>query len=721
MSGDRPASRYAVFDMSSRMQCLGSPNPLPNSFGDPNAQPPTPKQTPTSAAFPSPVFATPRQNQGIFREPEPGSWTPRFAEEYSVFNSTPGNLRGSQGSFSDFTPFPPADKSAGHQRFVSSESTSSGLPPHVGPLSPTFNYQLPPAEPAHQLPSSPFPVNTPKGKASQFGALPSPNPSRQASGSQSIQGSSKGSSQTQTATPPPSSRKDRRKLVPKLKMQQDGQDFGQPDFLGTSQSQDLNGLLGSPGDLFSYPMSAPVTAPDSFWDPSSLALPMDMDFNAGNIFHPETPSGHRHSGSFDWNNEVQMFQDPPQPPLASSKQGKAQPAAKKTRTLAPKPPTSDQFSTGPASNSMVTDPTGMDNPFGIMGSGGVDPGILSSRPQTAAADTSFNAMNDAGSAEAALAGSTKGQSSSGVRRSTSVKDGRNGKMPDRAFASSPVKPSAGRPGLGRSQSETRGRKSIGRGAIVNQPSTLRPMPPARNGSGMDAGRSSARSSGRVSPLKKQHRLSLASIPESASRPGSRASVNFYIGADGRAHAEPTHPAGDAKPKSRGPGSHTSADAQPWDDEYDSSSTDDEPIIIPSRNNSFNASFALPDPRRPVGSIFHPSRRSISDRSTSTLAASDAANAALIDAESEAETVMNDGADQDRADAANELLKVKENRQQGQNLFPSTKSQRFFAISGGGLHGNSISPTRTDSGSTTDEPGVRCICHRNEIVGFLVQW
>jgi hypothetical protein len=284
-----------------------------------------------------------------------------------------------------------------------------------------------------------------------------------------------------------------------------------------------------------------------------------------------------------------------------------------------------------------------------------------------------------------------------------------------------VKPSAPRPGLSRSQSENRGRKSIGRGAMVNQPAVTRPLPPARNGTGMDAGRNPVRTSGRVSPLKKQHRTSLASIPESAARLESRASVKFYIGADGRAHAEVTHPPGDAGLKSRGPGSHTSADAQPWDEDDDSSSTDDEPIIIPSRNNSFNSSFALPDPRRPVGSIFHPSRRSISDRSTSTLATSDAANAAGNDAESEAETVMDEDADQGGADAANELLKVKENRQQGPNLFSSSKSQHLFATSGGGFYGSTISPTRTDSGNTTDEPGVRCVCHRNEMTGFLVQW
>lgn len=648
-----------------------------NSFGDPNAQPPTPKQTPTSATFPSPVFATPQQSQGEFAES--GSWTPRFAEDYSVFNNTPGNLKGGQAQFTGFVPFTPTSQPGGHKRLLSSDSASTEAQLHAEQFSPDLT------APFQQLGSSAFPA----------------------------------SEQTQTATPPPTSKKGGRKLAPKLKMQQDGQEYPQPDFSGV-QPNDLSGFLGSPGDLFSYPMSAPVTGPDNnFWDPSSLDMSMDMDFNATDIFDPNLnsnpTSSHRHSTSFDWNSEVHMFQSPPQPaPAQTKKQQKAKPPAKKARALAPKPPAADQ-NTGtsvPGPHPVLMSNATLDhNPF-AMGSGdGVNPGILFSRPQTAAVGGSFDTTPHMGQAEAALAASA-GLADNNVRRSMSVRDTRNGNLPDRASASSPIKPSTARPGLSRSQSDNRGRKPIGRNTIVNQSS--RPIAPGRNIPSMDANR--APRSGRVSPLKRQNRLSgLASIPESANRPGSRASVKFYIGADGRAHAEAITE-GD-RPGSTGESRSRSSDGHLEEEESESSS-DDEPIIIPSRNTSFNASFALPDPRKPVGSIFHPSRRSISDRSTSTITASDSTHN-INDAASEAETVMNEG-DQEGGNAANELLKVRENRQHLSASFSGLKSQRLFGLAGG-AHGNSISPTRTDSGNTTDEPGVRCVCHRNDFTGFLVQW
>lgn len=54
------------------------------SFGNPNAQPPTPTQTPTSGQFPSPTaFQTPRNSSNFESR---GGWTPTFAEEYSVSN-----------------------------------------------------------------------------------------------------------------------------------------------------------------------------------------------------------------------------------------------------------------------------------------------------------------------------------------------------------------------------------------------------------------------------------------------------------------------------------------------------------------------------------------------------------------------------------------------------------------------------------------------------------
>ena len=497
-------------------------------------------------------------------------------------------------------------------------------------------------------------------------------------------------------------------------MNQDGQEYPQPDFMG-AQPNDMSGFLNSPGDLFSYPMSAPVTGPENnFWDPASLDMPMDMDFSATDFLdtnlNPNTTSSHRHSASFDWNSEPHMFQSPPQPvPAPIKKQQKTKPLAKKARALAPKPPATDAAS-APQPVLMSNGNMSIDNSFAMGPGDAVDPGILFSRPNSAAASGSFNMMPNMGQAEMALPGPANIPDES-ARRSMSIQNARKGQMPDRAAASSPIKPSAARPGLSRSMSDNRGRRPLGRNAVVMQSS--RSIAPARQIPGTDA-RGLSRS-GRISPLKKQNRQSgLASIPESANRPGSRASVKFYIGADGRAHAEAAGAGG--RPASNG-GSRSRSSGTPEDEESESSS-DDEPIIIPSRNASFNASFALPDPRKPVGSIFHPSRRSISDRSASTITASETSHN-INDAASEAETVLNEG-EQEGGDAANELLKVRENRQHLGSSFSGLKSQRLFGIPGG-THGNSISPTRTDSGNTTDEPGVRCVCHRNDFTGFLVQW
>ncbi len=130
--------------------------PVPHSFGDPNAQPPTPRETPKSDIFPSPVFETPKPAA----EPFDGAsgWTPRFAEEYSVFNATPGNLRGSQGPFVDFAPFTPYQPSAGDKRPLSAEGIAAEIAAHVNHFSPNPNLPLPPVDPARRLQSSPGPL-----------------------------------------------------------------------------------------------------------------------------------------------------------------------------------------------------------------------------------------------------------------------------------------------------------------------------------------------------------------------------------------------------------------------------------------------------------------------------------------------------------------------------------------------------------------------------------
>ncbi|KAF4121132.1 hypothetical protein GMORB2_2094 [Geosmithia morbida] len=711
-------------------------------------------------SFPSPASTTPQLYPGAFdhHHHDHGSRTPRFAEEYSVFNTTPGNLRRPPSPSGIFDPFIRPTQVAGHKRIHSVDSlsgdvtspshvdlsSSSSAEPESDKPSHSRDLPLPPVDSSLQLPSKDGPRNnllsTPRRKSPRRDPLASPNPPRQASGKKQQQQQQQSSFQpesprgfTQTATPPPTARKQRHDEPDQLSMNHHGhhqQDFGQPDFTGaSSHPQDLTSLMASPGDIFSHPMSASAAAPENYWDPSAMTIPMDMDFVPTDMFQQQENVGHhRHSNSFDWNNETQR-----QP--------------RKTRTLAPKPSSAGRAAapaSQPLQTSMSMNSLPMDNSFGIVGhdASAVDPGILFGRPQTAVVDSSFDTINDDGSAGAALTGAAKASSvmTNGLRRSASARDARNtGHVPDQSFSSSPLKPQAAppRPGLPRSQSDTRGKRSFARVSnAVDQQQQQQTTSVTRNVPSLDLGLGRGHavpsSSGAVSPLKRQHRLSsLASIPESISRPSSRASVKFYIGADGRAHAEATPhenpnpqlvlPAASASRKP--PPSRSSVEVQQWDEDYDSSSTDDEPIVIPSRANSFNSSFALPDPRRPVGSIFHPSassRRRVSDRSNgsgSTVGPSDlhhngdgngGSNVLPFlyqDESDDAETVMNDV--QDGPDAVSELLRVKENRQMSASMAGGGgKSLRFY--SGRGYQPGSESCEMWQHGqcaSQATQPGV----------------
>ena len=477
----------------------------------------------------------------------------------------------------------------------------------------------------------------------------------------------------------------------------DDQAYGQPDFSSMAHQQDMAAFIGSGTDMFGYPMSAPVSGPASFWDPASMGMDLDFSVADASLFQPgAAPSHDRGMGSFDWSNDPQLFQEPSAPARAPTLQDKPQPA-RRERALAPKPAVSEQL---PVPQAAPMDSFSMQDPFGITHIGdGVNPGLLLSRPQTSAMDMSFNGPDGTSHIDPGQ-GVASGRTTSN-RRSGTNKEIRNGKLPDRATASSPIKPSF-RPGLSRSFSENRGKKALGRGSLA----TLAPSRSEQNLAG------SVRPSGRVSPFKHQKRLSaLASIPEASPQNKQRASVRFTIDSKGRARAEST-----MMTDSRGPGMSRSQSARGGlgrtspDSDGDSSETDDEPIIIPSRNTSFNASFALPDPLKPVGSIFHTSRRSISDKSTSTITNGDGLSGAVNDDESEAETVTNEH--QEGGDAASELRKVMESRQRR-------------SLQSGRLHpGTSQSPTPQASAWPMEGRGVRCVCHRNrtdESDGYMMQW
>ncbi|KAF4982399.1 hypothetical protein FZEAL_1971 [Fusarium zealandicum] len=631
---------------------------LASSFADSNHRPPTSEQTPTSAVFPSPVFETPKPGQGSVADA--GGWTPRFAEDYSVFNSTPGNLRGTQGPFADFPG--PATPTSRHKRLLSAETFAAEIATHVNHFSHNPNLPLPPVEPSRRLASSPNSVIVPQDYIADSDPLPSSDPSKQPQTSKKARKAGlRGAEPTQTATPPPTGHRGERKLADRLIMQND-QNFGQPDFTGVSQQQqhDIAALMAASGDMFGYPMTAPAAAPHTFWDPS---MGMDFDFGASpsNVFQTTPVQSHRHTGSFDWNSEIPLFQDPSAPFPCSNPEPFH--SIRRERTLAPRPLGSAAATTAASAAMSAALSAPLDDPFGIAApANGVNPGLLFGNSQnTVIENPALIPVTQAGSAEATIfQARSRTPLGDDIRRSASVKDLMATKAPDRTLARSPVKPNP-RPGMGRSVSDSRGKRTQTqhRPVLPKLAPAARPVSQASNGSNSDNGRPIARPTGRLSPMKSQSRLSsLASIPEAPLHPPrTRPSVRFTIDSRGRARAEttavPTECDWERSMSHRRTSRDRSRTGELGFSDDDDSSTDDEPIIIPSRANSFNASFALPDPLRPVGSIFHASRRSISDRSMSSVGGHDGMGGSPHDGESEAETVMHERQDK-IGDAASEL-------------------------------------------------------------------
>ncbi|KAM0412257.1 hypothetical protein ACHAPD_008916 [Fusarium lateritium] len=707
----------------------------PSSFANTNHRPPTSEETPTSTVFPSPVFDTPKPGQGAFTDA--GGWTPHYAEDYSVFNSTPGNLRGPQQH--PYVDYGTATIASGHKRLLSAESFAAGIATHVNHFSTNNRLPLPPVEPSRRLASSPNLVNVPQEYITDPTQLPSPDPSVQFQiPKKARKAGVKGARPAQTATPPPTGRREEHKLADKLNMQNE-QVFGQPDFNGTPQQQqhDLAAFMATSGDMFGYPMTAPAATPTAFWDPS---MSMDFDFSASpsNVFQT-TPvqhgggHGHRHTGSFDWNSEVPLFQDPTAP-FAPTGADPMQ-SIHRDRALAPKPMGSASATTAASAAMSAALSAPLDDSFGFgQPMQGVNPGLLFEPPHTSVMDNpALIPVTQAGSAEGAIF-QTRSRTPLGdnIRQSTSMKDLRVTKVPDRALAPSPVK-SNSRPGMGRSFSENRGKRvQTQNRPVLPKLAPARPVSQASNGSNSDSapvGRPIAKPTGRLSPMKSQNRLSgLASIPEGPplQLPLTRTSVKFTIDSRGRARAETTiipnewdwEPGMGQRKVSRD--RSRTRELGPSDD--DESSSDDEPIIIPSRTNSFNTSFALPDPVRPVGSIFHSSRRSFSDRSTGSI--HDIMGGSPHDGESESETVMYERKDK-IGDATSELRKVMEDRKKRSHPMGQGGQHRPFQGSSlGPFRGDSNSPSSLTESSLIADRQVKCVCGRKGADGgdgFMIQW
>jgi hypothetical protein len=369
-------------------------------------------------------------------------WTPTFAEEYSVFDTTPGRLTAHHQSFVDISTPQPATTPRLPNKGLSIIEDTAG--PDLGESS---NGQTSSAFANHRFDDTTKQKVTPRKPRKRL--------------EEAFSG--------QTATPPQSLSKGSRKLAPKISaetMQNDLHDgqYGTSDT--PTQHPDLLSFPSTSADLFGYPMSAPASAPifdgnGAFLDPDTSMSGMDFDFMTDEVGIFNTGS-HRISSSLDWGRDNQLFQDTVNvPPNQSSTT-----PTKRQRPLAPKAPVAESgppahlpsFNFTRSKNDSELSASG--DPFSIVGSGAVDPGLLfsehNSTSSPAGRPTTSQVIRQP--YEHQLRESKRDQDE--LRRSRSTREGSTGKRFDRGTMSSPLKGPA-RPPLLRSVSDMRGRKGPG--------------------------------------------------------------------------------------------------------------------------------------------------------------------------------------------------------------------------------------------------------------------
>ena len=694
------------------------------SFGNPNAQPPTPTQTPTSAHFPtSPTFQTPRNNNSSFEDRS--GWTPTFAEEYSVFNATPGRLTTNQHHFVEASTPHLANTSPLERLPSNAEHIASELASHVHHLSPNPAFTLPPVEPSDQLPSSPDPYSSIGGRVHDSARKKlTPRKSKKR-----LEEAHSG----QTVTPPQSASKGSRKLAPKITpgtMQNDSQNSQYGIDESPTQHHSLMQFPTSNADLFGYPMSAPATTPafantKPFWDPDTSMAGMDLDFSADSAAM-SNPGSHRVSNSFDWERNNQMFQDAvnmPASQIAPQPQQTTTPtqlAAKRQRPLAPKVsvPSLPELPTNRASLDFFNTTPRWDEPFSAVSTGGVDPGLLFCRNLQTTMPSEFedvvlpaprpatshvvrepyqHQMREAKEQQEAL------------RRARSSRESSSSRRFERGTASSPVKGSA-RPGLHRSVSDSRGKRT-GKAPRSSQISCMLIGPSERM----------MQRTGRISPVKRLQPPNLTPISE-APIPRVRTEVRLTVDKKGRARTETV--VIDDEDERAATRSNEGYDSSNYE-----SSTDEEEIIIPSRNNSFAAP---PQPKGPKLARFETSTRDSRRHSTSasnSYSGSSSQQSLVDGVESEAETVMEE--DDGSGDATRALRKVMENRKKEKMRQRNPRHHRYASDSRGNYYmgyasSSNLSPTTvTDpegaTPSSTRSGTTRCVCGKQESEGLMIQW
>ena len=229
--------------------------------------------------------------------------------------------------------------------------------------------------------------------------------------------------------------------------------------------------------------------------------------------------------------------------------------------------------------------------------------------------------------------------------------------------------------------------------------------------------------GRSSPVKPTRPSSLTSIPESpASQP--RTEVIFTIDSKGKARTETVVV---DKPPRRNVEQPASLLNEQWNSSSEHSSSDDEPIIIPSRNTSFNLP---PQPKGPKLARFETSNRGLDMRRHSASASSysqsesSSQHSMTLDGlESEAETVLEE--DDGSGDATRELRKVMEKRKKDQLKHRNPRHHRYASDSTRYYNSSTnVSPTTVTNPdgatpSSTRSGTTRCVCGNNESEGAMI--
>lgn len=606
-------------------------------------------------------MGTPQGNINAF-DTQSG-WTPTFAEDYTVFNATPGRLTNTQSTFEPFSPNNPSLAPAAHEGGFENPDTKT------------------PNRPNQRL-------------------------------REPLSG--------QTATPPRSTVKDlekERRGLEKSNMQNDDEPYlqsgimGQDDFLDFTQSS---------GDMFSYPMTAPVPVPaylnddKSFWDPDSSMADVSMDFMAEESSFYGTSQ--RVSSSEDW---------PQNHPTAPLQQHGSQPL-RRHRPLMAKPPVSSvaQSLSNTAFDfsisSMPQDPFAAD-----VSSGVVNPGLIFSFPEvTSPLQINQNHSRPVPQRSRSAAGQTiqdpyehqyreSLRENVEPRRSRSLQENIPNLSHGGARFGSPIE--GNRPGPRRSSSDSRPKKRVT--SHESQP------PPNFAGKGVY-------SSGRQSPTKQASRMNLASIPEAAGL-NPRTAVTFSIDANGRARTETTIVVDKSKSPRR---IHSRASSDGWESPQSGSSTDEDPIMIPSRN----ASFSIPNKRSmPKMAQFDTSRQHRSQKSGS------ANSSSLGDPDSESETVIDSGQSGDAASALRKVMGSRRRRvgnKASAQLHASSRTSTRQILGAQGQYqrpsyayqpsSSNASPTTisdpdaetpsTDPGSTGSD-STRCVCSSRDGDEYMIQW